>query len=349
MIAKSLVFKKHKHDMNKYLIITCYFMLNLNFLSCQSKKKLEIDWKPSVNAPELYPAFVYNGDFWAGGKFESLPTDGFLNNGWGETGLTMGSGNFVPERLDITWFSVVENKFYKGRFELPKDTMQALFDQGVMASYGTLERYDILNVNMAPGGMVVVWMMASGERKVEIGRYQASETEVDWKEVMPQGEQDRNKYVKESIAEYPNISKNIEENGIQYGLFDSYRIRYPWKPVLILQEGDETEAIRIHFYNGEFDHMWGEGLTKNFFFQKALPKKIYFNWHLENGDLFGANVFFDEKEVFEAFKEMYKKDKEQGTELVFIPDKDYKKLKVYLRSKTEEIWLRKTKTGIYTN
>jgi hypothetical protein len=227
--------------------------------------------------------------------------------------------------------------------------MQALFDQGVMASYGTLERYDILNVNMAPGGMVVVWMMASGERKVEIGRYQASETEVDWKEVMPQGEQDRNKYVKESIAEYPNISKNIEENGIQYGLFDSYRIRYPWKPVLILQEGDETEAIRIHFYNGEFDHMWGEGLTKNFFFQKALPKKIYFNWHLENGDLFGANVFFDEKEVFEAFKEMYKKDKEQGTELVFIPDKDYKKLKVYLRSKTEEIWLRKTKTGIYTN
>jgi hypothetical protein len=45
---------------------------------------------------------------------------------------------------------------------------------------------------------------------------------------------------------------------------------------------------------------------------------------------------------------MYKKDKEQETELVFIPDKDYKKLNVYLRSKTEEIWLRKSETGIYT-
>jgi len=36
-------------------------MLNLSFLSCQSKKHLPIEWQPSINAPEFYPAFVYNG------------------------------------------------------------------------------------------------------------------------------------------------------------------------------------------------------------------------------------------------------------------------------------------------
>jgi len=45
--------------MPKYLILIC--MLNLSFLSCQSKKHLPIEWQPSVNAPEFYPAFVYNG------------------------------------------------------------------------------------------------------------------------------------------------------------------------------------------------------------------------------------------------------------------------------------------------
>ena len=226
--------------------------------------------------------------------------------------------------------------------------METLFEQGVMASYGQLEPYDILNVNMAPGGMVVVWMMASGERKVEIGRFQASETIVDWKDVMPQGEQDRNKYVKESIAELPKVSKNFAENGILYELFDSYRIKYPWKPLLLLPEGGETEAIRVHFYNGEFDHMWGEGLIKNFFTQKALPRDINLTWHNKEGASFGADVDFNEKEVFEAFKKMYEKDKEQETELVFMPDKNYEKLNISLRSKTEEIWLRKTDNGIYT-
>ncbi len=322
-------------------------MLNLSFLSCQSKKHLSIEWQPSVNAPKLYPAFVYSGDFMCGDKFSSLPTDGFLNNSWGETGLTMGSGDFVPDSLSIIWFSVVENKFFKGEFQLPTDTMQALFNEGVMASYGILEPYNRLIVNMAPGGMVVLWMMAANERKVEIGRYQASETEVEWKEVMPDGEQDRNKYVKDALAEFPEIVKIVKEKSIQFGLFDSYRIRYPWKPILILSEGDETEGIGVKFYNGECDYMWGEGLKKNFFTQKALPRTMYFRWHDKDGKLFGADVDFDEKEVFEAYKKMYKKDKEQETDLVFIPDKDYNKLNVYLRNKTEEIWLRKTDTGIY--
>jgi len=226
--------------------------------------------------------------------------------------------------------------------------MQALFDQGVQTSYGKIAPYDILNVNMAPGGIVVLWMVASGERQVEVGRYQASETEVDWKEVMPQGEQDRNKYVKESIAELPKVSKNLTENGIQYGLFDSYRARYTWKPTLFLPDGGEALGIQIFFYNGENDYLWGEGLNKNYFTQKALPRQMILKWHDKNEALFGADVDFNEKEVFEGFKEMYKKDKEQETELVFIPDKDYKKLNVYLRSKTEEIWLRKSETGIYT-
>ena len=323
-------------------------MLNLSFLSCQPKKT-NYSWQPSVSAPEVYPSWVINGGFWAGEEeYAGLPTDGFLMEGWGNTGLTMGSGNFVPEGLNITWFSVVENKFYTGEFKLPTDSMRALFEEGLITSNGEHETYDILLVNMAPGGMIVVLMKMSGERKVEIGHYQGTETNIDWKKVMPQGEQDRNKFVKESIALFPEIKKNLEENGIQYGLYDSYRVKYPWAPFLALPDSGVIEAKRISFYNGEFDFIWGDWLKNNFFKQKALPYEILLKWTDHSGSRFGADIYFDEKEVFEAFKEMYKKDKTLETQLVMIPDKTYEKLDVYLRSKTEEIWLRKTKAGIYT-
>ena len=105
--------------------------------------------------PEVYPTWVINGGFNAGDKYASLPTDGYLNQGWGETDLTMGTGNFVPEVLSFTWFSVVENKFYKGEFKLPSDTLKALLEEGFMASYGQHENYDIILVNMAPGGITL--------------------------------------------------------------------------------------------------------------------------------------------------------------------------------------------------
>jgi hypothetical protein len=322
-------------------------MLNLSFLSCQPKKPT-YDWQASVSAPEVYPSWVISGGFWAGEEdYAGLPTDGFLMEGWGETGLTMGGGKFVPEGLNITWFSVVENKFYKGEFKLPADTIRALLDEGLITSTGEHETYDIIIVNMAPGGMIVIWMEMSGERKVEIGRYQCTETNIEWKRVKPQGEQDRNTYVKKAIALFPKITENLEANGIQYGLYDSYRIKYPWTPLLVLPDSGVTEAIRISFYNGEFDFIWGDWLKKNFFKQKALPYEILLKWTDQSGSRFGADINFDEKEVFDAFKEMYKDDKTLETQLVMIPDKSNETLKIYLRSKTKEIWLRKTDNGIY--
>jgi len=323
-------------------------MLNFSFLSCQPKKPT-YDWQASVSAPEVYPSWVIGGGFWAGEEdYAGLPTDGFLMEGWGNTGLTMGGGKFVPEGLNIIWFSVVENKFYKGEFKLPTDTIRALFDEGLITSTGEHETYDILLVNMAPGGVVVVWMKMSGERKVEIGRYQCSETNIEWKKVMPQGEQDRNKFVKEAIALFPKITENLAKNGIQYDLYDSYRIRYPWTPLLVLPDQGVTDGIEIHFFNGEYEWIWGDWIKKNYFKKKALPLTMGVLWTDHTGKKFGADVTFNEQEVFEAFKEMYKNDKEQETQLVFIPDKSYEKLNVYLRSKTNEYWLRKTETGIYT-
>ncbi len=322
-------------------------MFNFSLTSCQSKTKLKLKWQPSVSAPELYPAKVYNGDFWLGDHFVSLPTGGFLEEGWGNTGLTEGYGEFIPDTLDITWFSVAENKFYAGTFGLPVDTMKTLFDQGVMTTYGILEPYDLIVVNMAPGGIVVVWMKVSGARQVEIGRYQATETNIEFKYLMPQGEQDREKYMKDCMDRNPEMAKNLEENGINYDLYDSYRIRYPWNPKLLLPDEGKTKCFQIIFYNGEKDYLWGEFLTNNFIVQKALPEIIYSVWYDEKGNPFGSDIFFDEKEVFEAFKEIYKDNKEQETELVFVPDKKYKNLNVYLRSKTEEYELRKTKAIIY--
>ena len=93
--------------------------------------------------------------------------------------------------------------------------------------------------------------------------------------------------------------------------------------------------------------IWGDWLKKNYFAQKALPYEMLLKWNDPIGH-YGSDVHFDEQEVIQAFKEMYKNDKALETQLVMIPNDDYSKLNVYLRSSTTQYELRKTRADIYT-
>ncbi|WP_394698309.1 DUF2931 family protein [Labilibaculum manganireducens] len=76
----------------------------------------------------------------------------------------MSSGHFVPNKLTLGWFSHAEDKFYKGEFDLPADTMEVLFKQGFTSQKGIHSRYNYLIVNVYPKGG---WggLMDAGRRK----------------------------------------------------------------------------------------------------------------------------------------------------------------------------------------
>ena len=48
----------------------------------------------------------------------------------------------LPNKLVITWFSYIENKFYTGEFDLPYDKIKQLFDEGLDV-YSKWKTYNI--------------------------------------------------------------------------------------------------------------------------------------------------------------------------------------------------------------
>ena len=131
------------------------------------------------------------------------------------------------------------------------------------------------------------------------------------------------------------------------GLWDTYRIKYSWRPAFELPKGSRVEGIDLKMYNGETAFVWGEELATNAYQKRALTKRIELMWSDENGKDFGADIDFDEAEIFNAYKQIYHNDKEQDGELVFKYNDNRSSLILFLRNKTEEIELRKCKVGIF--
>lgn len=123
--------------MQKITTLVLCWLLNICIVSCQhnlAKLKMEkYYWLPTECAPKNYPARIYSGYLVYEGGSVYVPSSAFINNGWGEIGSTHAVGDDfkpVPYRLDLTWFSYTESKFYTGSFELPKEKISQLFQEG---------------------------------------------------------------------------------------------------------------------------------------------------------------------------------------------------------------------------
>src|SRR5690606_15540029 len=103
--------------------------------------------------------------------------------------------------------------------------------------------YNSIIVGLAPGGVIVLWLGAAS-KQIEIGRYQATKTDMDWEFFNPQGEADRDKYVNGVLERRPKVLAQ-KELGIQFGLWDTYRIKYNWRPVTMLPQGYVLKDIAI--------------------------------------------------------------------------------------------------------
>jgi hypothetical protein len=306
-----------------------------------------LEYASGICAPELYPVEIYQGDFYTAKDWLPLTNGGILEAGWGDNGMNMSRSGIIPTAFKVTYFSYMENKFYKGDFALPSDTIRSLFKEG-MIDYLTkkYDTYDAMIVGMAPGGVLVVWMQGF-DKQVEIGRYQATETDMEWESFIPRTGYTQDEFVSRMINRRPEVLANFQKNGLMLGLWDTYRIKYSWRPKFEFPEGTIVEGIDLKMYNGEKFFLWGEELDKNLFKPRALTWRNDLIWIDETGQKFGANIDFDEKEIFDAYKLIYRDNKDQDAELVIKYNDTRTSLEIYLRSKSEEIELEKCKIKIY--
>jgi hypothetical protein len=95
------------------------------------------EWSPAAGCAPLYPMEIYRCEFvYADGSSDGPATSAIGTRNWGDaSGRSVVGDDFkpVPVKLNITWLSYTENKFYTGSFKLPYDTMLDLFKKGFEA------------------------------------------------------------------------------------------------------------------------------------------------------------------------------------------------------------------------
>ncbi|WFO16530.1 hypothetical protein M601_001570 [Cellulophaga baltica 4] len=78
-------------------------------------------------------------------------------------------------------------------------------------------------------------------------------------------------------------------------------------------------------------------------------KRIAFSWYDKLGNRYGSEILFDEKEIWNAFEEIYKNQKTTEANLVLEIDKYNSNLNITLESENDTILIEKSKIKIYNS
>lgn len=251
------------------------------------EKKYE--WSVEVSTPKEYPVVIQRGLV---GKSFFGPS--FVSSSWG-SGVEIANKQafIVPDSFEITWLSVVEQKFYKGKWELPKDKIKHYFEKGF--NYGDKKiNCTKIKIGLAPNGVIIMWLMGDEGMQIEIGRYQANHIVLALKDVA-----DNSKFMfyKDSINKKladpkkfsPEIKENIEEFGYPLPtVYDLYRERYMWEPMVIVPEGCTISKINIKMCNGENETIVGK--SASVFKTKSIPYFFKISWKDKKGQEFVGRI-----------------------------------------------------------
>jgi hypothetical protein len=358
----------------KNLKIHFYAVLMLLTLtaSCQNKKydkemnEPKFEYEGNICSPLGYPVDVYEGGLESSSGSTSLYL-GVTTGEWGSNGGGMShSEKAVPKRLNVTWLSYAEDTFYTIDCDIDYDKMLRLFKEGYQSKAWFLndgryqtQTYDAIVVGFAPGGVVVVWLNGI-DKQVEIGRYEGKKIEIPQNEIGGLDNHERllfdAQYRKETMLSKQIVPLEVQEANknkpIPYGLWDSYRERYSWRPIFAQRvSSDSTMRIvytYLEMFNGEFESLFDQSLVENEFTKRAIPKYVNFAWKDKAGQVYSGTLNFDQKEIFDAFKEIYKDNENAQAELVFQINIPNTFITVMLKSKDKEVHINKgTKVEVF--
>lgn len=328
---------------------------NVITTSCQNiKMEQKYDWSATLSAPKEYPVQVYRGEIIAKDYSQSLSGFGDIHYGWGEEGGTVVMGpdlKNIPDSLEIAWHSFVDQKNFEGKWALPKEKLIKLFDEGIIdKSTKKKSTYNKFIIGLAPNGLVVVWISVAGSQ-IEIANFKAKEVFVNVETISedskPIFSKKYNDVVLSELNEKYNTFQRIKQNEYpKIDLYEDYRIRYLWKPVLEFSESEILSDYVLHAYNGEIEVAFSikdEQLISQYK-ERGVLKYFAFGWmdKVQNKKVGCWLEKFDENELFNAYKKF---DASEELNLI-IKVIDNSKVSIKLKSTTQEIEIKKFKVTI---
>ncbi|MCP2029029.1 hypothetical protein L1276_004208 [Flavobacterium sp. HSC-32F16] len=258
-------------------------------------KTEKFGWLAAAGAGEEYPMEIVSGSFIASdGSAQWIPSREVLKAGWGNSNGSWVVGDElrkVPERMILTWLSYAENKFFTGEFELPQQKMYELFKQnygkGIHPDGSEFDlKFSELTVGLAPKGLVTLWI--SGFAQIEIGTYQAHETNIEW-ENFYRGEAKREVVIKSYQNDMlPFVQDEITHNKINNIYWKDLLERYKYSINFNKTEQYKIYDYEIWFINHESVDTKSNDL--NYILKSQILKAIPGNMVLFLKDNFGRKL-----------------------------------------------------------
>ena len=323
--------------------------------ACKSKDMPETySWTGTVSAPQEYPMEVYRGALVAEGftyGFDAIW--GTQNTGWGSPGGTMTTAlekKAVPYQLEFTWYSLVERTFYSGQWNLDPLKIKSLLDEGFIdQDTHKKDTYSTFIVGLAPQGRVVLWMSGAGNQK-EVGVFQAQATNLTKESAYSNAQyMFKDGYADRMLNDpsYKTFSADIRQKIATQGyppanIYDTYREKYSWRPVVVLQQGEWLD-FGFSAYNGEQENLFGKALLDNHYVKRAIPTFCGFYWRNGNSR-YGVWIdAFDEKEIFDIFQKL---GKQKDIDLLVKVDAQNTRVSLALRAGAQEFPIGKAKVRL---
>ena len=269
--------------------------------------KLRDDYIHSSYHKDLTTAFYLNDGTW----LRTLVADS--SGKWGgNSSRPLGGNPFaqpLPERLKLTYYEMMEDKFYQLDTELPTEKIRQLFntpDAGWEESYFEGEilaplsfKTRDINIAVAPEGWIILFAVGSHGNRYEIGSWQAKEIEANYDadvffmdnsipiEQLQDGKHKaatRQKFLTEFQTNNPEIFKMWQSGKwkITSDWYKRLQTKYPWNLSITVDEGSWDGEYEAAYANTERYEVLSDQIHNDKLALKAVPNQI-FTW-LTNQD-----------------------------------------------------------------
>ncbi|HRH49182.1 MAG TPA: DUF2931 family protein [Panacibacter sp.] len=304
------------------------------------------EWIPTECAVFNYPMKIIKADFiFEDGNTIKIPDSKMIYNGWGKTGSIHLNEEVlipIPAKLYIKWFSYTEDKFFEETFNLPKDKMISLFNEGFISPLTNSKyTYNKIIVGLAPGGTVVVWLSGDNINK-QVAIFQAKIANVEWSTFLPSTDITRKEYIDESLKQIfeKEDFETLKKNGIPIGLWNKkYVTKSLWQPVIVTTNNPSN--IFISYFNAESEY---SDLSKKNVMEakeRPYPKKAIVEWETNSKNKYHAEINFSEDEIYSAFNKLIENKENATIKLQFLINDAVNSLTVALSNDSNIINLKK--------
>ena len=224
----------------------------------------------------------------------------------------------IPSKMEVLWFSIAEDQFWQGEFELPKKELSDLIKkEKILDLFSSrqgkkIDKYSQIVVNVAPKGNVYVY--ASGQATKLIGTYQAKAVDYDYDQHV------LDTYIRSNLHKSrQEYRKAFEKRLLEEPIDAEYHEDY-FKPVRWQLEMKGTQPILAYVtktLNGEYVHVLEKPAEQEI---RSIPTNIAVDFLLPNGKPKRLDIYL--RNPFEFFNKHF----EYGTKFKIIvetPDEDH--------------------------